>query len=119
VRSKCDLETSENRTETGLRTSSTTGQGLDELKRRSLALAGVADREGAEDAFVTTARQQASAATARDAFAAALEALHGGRATEVVALEIRHGLQALAQLRGVEVGERVLDEVFARFCIGK
>jgi tRNA U34 5-carboxymethylaminomethyl modifying GTPase MnmE/TrmE len=38
---------------------------------------------------------------------------------EVVALELRKGAQALAQLRGVEVGDRVLDEVFARFCIGK
>ena len=102
-----------------LETSAATGQGLDELKQRVLALAGIADREGSEDAFVTTARQQSMAAAARDAFAAALTGWRARAVSEVVALEIRQGVQALAQLRGVEVGDRVLDEVFARFCIGK
>jgi tRNA U34 5-carboxymethylaminomethyl modifying GTPase MnmE/TrmE len=37
----------------------------------------------------------------------------------VVALELRQATTALAQLRGLEVGDRVLDELFARFCIGK
>ena len=38
---------------------------------------------------------------------------------EVVAVELREAVRALAELRGLEVGDRVLDEVFARFCIGK
>ena len=116
VRSKADLG---GELHGALATSAETGHGLDELKRRVLALAGVADREGSEDAFVTTARQQATAAAARDAFAAAHVAWRGQRVAEIVALEVRQGLSALAQLRGVEVGDRVLDEVFARFCIGK
>lgn len=116
VRSKADLG---GEVRGALPTSATTGQGLDLLKQRVLALAGVADREGSEEAFVTTARQQATAASARDGFGAALAAWRGRQVPEVVALEVRHGLGALAQLRGVEVGDRVLDEVFARFCIGK
>ena len=99
-----------------LATSAATGQGLDELRRRVHAAAGVADREGSEQAFVTTARQQALAAIAREAFTAALTV---PRPPEVVALELRQATTALAQLRGVEVGDRVLDELFARFCIGK
>jgi tRNA modification GTPase len=102
-----------------LATSSMTGAGLDELRGQVLARAGVADREGTEDAFVTTARQQAMAAAARDAFVAAHVGFRGRGVPEVIALEIRQGLWSLAQLRGVEVGDRVLDEVFARFCIGK
>jgi tRNA modification GTPase len=116
VRSKSDLGGD---ARGALATSATTGHGLDELRQRVLALAGVADREGSEDAFVTTARQQATAASARDGFGAALAAWRDRMVPEVVALEVRHGLAALAQLRGVEVGDRVLDEVFARFCIGK
>jgi tRNA modification GTPase len=115
VRSKADLGGAID----GLATSATTGQGLDELKRRVLAVAGVADREGAEQAFVTTARQHALATAARDAFAAAASAWAARRPPEVVAVELREGASTLAQLRGVEVGDRVLDEVFARFCIGK
>jgi tRNA modification GTPase len=116
VRSKADLG---GEARGAVATSATTGQGLDELRRRVLEVAGVAEREGSEEAFVTTARQQASAQGARDALAAALAGLRGGQVPEVVALELRQAAQALAQLRGVEVGERVLDEVFARFCIGK
>lgn len=116
VRSKADLGASE---AAALHTSSATGQGLDELRRQVLAVAGVADREGSEQPFVTTARQQSLAATARDAFAAAASAWTAKRPPEVIAIELRQGAQMLAQLRGVEVGDRVLDEVFARFCIGK
>jgi tRNA modification GTPase len=116
VRSKADLGGAVGQE---LATSATTGQGLDELRRRVLAVAGVADQEGSEQAFVTTARQQALAATARDALGAARAARDARRPSEIVAVELREAARALAQLRGVEIGERVLDEVFARFCIGK
>ena len=126
VRSKSDLALAARTSQPVLRsptaplyTSAKSSEGLAELRARVLAVAGVADREGGEHAFVTTARQQAVAAAARDAFAAALSAWTARRPPEVVAVELRSGAQALAQLRGIEVGERVLDEVFARFCIGK
>jgi tRNA modification GTPase len=126
VRSKSDLAIAERTSMPAARsasapvyTSAKSREGLDELRARVLALAGVADREGAEQAFVTTARQQAVAAAARDAFAAAAEAWTAQRPPELVAVELRTGAQSLAQLRGNEVGDRVLDEVFARFCIGK
>jgi tRNA modification GTPase len=116
VRSKADLGGEPG---PGLPTSAASGEGLDALRRRVLAVAGVADQEGSEQAFVTTARQQALAGAARDGFAAAVSARRSGRPPEVVAVELREAARALAQLRGVEVGDRVLDEVFARFCIGK
>jgi len=56
---------------------------------------------------------------ARDALAAAVAARSAHAVSEVVALELRQAAGALAQVRGTEVGDRVLDEVFARFCIGK
>ncbi|HLL21332.1 MAG TPA: tRNA uridine-5-carboxymethylaminomethyl(34) synthesis GTPase MnmE [Kofleriaceae bacterium] len=116
VRSKADLGGD---ARDALATSATTGAGLAALRDRVLAAAGIAESEGSEHAVVTTARQQALAATAREAFAAALNVWRAKRPSEVVAVEIRHGTYTLAQLRGIEVGERVLDEVFARFCIGK
>ena len=100
-------------------TSARTGQGLAELKARVLVVAGVADREGAEHAVVTTARQQALVAAARDGFTRANAVFVAARPPELVAVELREAAHALAELRGVEVGERVLDELFARFCIGK
>lgn len=121
VRSKADLGGADTGARTGeaLATSAATGQGLDDLRRRILEAAGVADREGAEHAVVTTARQHAMAAAARDAFDAGLALWCARRPIELVAVELRQGSRALAELRGVEVGDRILDEVFARFCIGK
>ena len=116
VRSKVDLGGDPRG---GLETSATNGRGLDELKHAVLELAGVAAREGSEDAFVTTARQHAVTVLARDGLAAARESRRTQQVAEIVALELRQAVSALAQLRGVEVGDRVLDEVFARFCIGK
>ncbi|HTR52341.1 MAG TPA: tRNA uridine-5-carboxymethylaminomethyl(34) synthesis GTPase MnmE [Kofleriaceae bacterium] len=116
VRSKADLG---GEARGAVATSAETGAGLDELRRRALALAGVAEREGSEDAVVTTARQHATVTAAQRALAAARAARATRAVAEVVALEVRQAAHALAELRGVEVGERVLDEVFARFCIGK
>jgi len=70
-----------------------------------------------EQAFVTTARQRALAGGPR-CVRGGDRGPRSGRPPEVVAVELRDAAHALAQLRGVEVGDRVLDEVFARFCIG-
>ena len=114
VRNKTDLGGA---TAGALATSAVTRVGLDELVLRVLEVAGIGDREGNEDVFVTTERQHAAALAARDAFAAAASTVHA--VPEILALELRAAVTALAQLRGLEVGDRVLDEVFARFCIGK
>ena len=116
VRSKADLSTHAADT---LATSARTGEGLAELVQRCLVVAGATEREGSEDALVTTERQHVTTVAAREALEAALAAWRGSRVAEVVALELRQAMSSLAQLRGVEVGDRVLDEVFGRFCIGK
>jgi len=119
VRSKADLGTGSGSGSDSIATSAVTGAGLEVLKARVLELAGIAAAEGAEDAFITTERQHATMVVARDALAAAVAARSAHAVSEVVALELRQAAGALAQLRGTEVGDRVLDEVFARFCIGK
>lgn len=102
-----------------LATSAKTGSGLDDLKARVLEMAGVAEREGSEDAVVTTSRQHGLVTEARTSFSAARSTWSARRPPELVAVDLRSGATALAQLRGLEVQERVLDELFARFCIGK
>lgn len=102
-----------------LATSSTTQIGLEELVQRILSMVGIASRDGSQDAVITTTRQLRFAEAARDNLVAALAARRRHQAAEVVALEVREAAKALSVLRGQEIGERVLDEVFARFCIGK
>ena len=49
--------------------------------------------------------------------AAALEL--GSDAPELIAADLREVNDRLAQCLGEEIGDEVLDDLFARFCIGK
>lgn len=119
VRTKADLAPAVPASDAALATSAATGAGLAELRAAVLALAGVASAEGREDGVVTTARQHAWIAAAGDALGAARAAWDARLPPELIAVDLRAATTALATLRGVEVGDRMLDELFARFCIGK
>jgi tRNA modification GTPase len=116
IRSKADLGGASG---DALPTSATMGVGLAELRLAVLAAGGVADREGSEHAVVTTERQFNLVVAARGAFERALASRQARRPPELVAIDLREASQLLARLRGVDVGDRMLDELFARFCIGK
>jgi tRNA modification GTPase len=115
VRSKCDLGGPA--PPDSIATSARTGEGLDVLRARVLELAGAS---GADDAvLVTTERQRGALERAAASLAQTADALAAKRAPELVAVDARDALRALASLTGGDVGEDVLDELFARFCIGK
>jgi tRNA modification GTPase len=97
-------------------TSARTGQGIEELKAAVIAMVGVGGEEGV---VVTSERQRDLLVRASEALGRAAEAVRAGQAEEVLALEVREGARALAEVLGEEVGEEVLDALFARFCIGK
>ncbi len=116
VASKCDLGGA---TPAGaLPTSAVTGAGLAALRAAVLARVGVVDDVEAGSAVVLSERQRAAAAEAAQRFAAAAE-LPVAALPELRALELRAGATALAALVGEQVGDDVLDALFARFCIGK
>jgi tRNA modification GTPase len=100
-------------------TSTITGEGLDALRARILERAGAAEIEGATSALVTTERQRAALVDAADKLTAAATALRGTVPLEMVVLDIRQADASLGHVLGEAVDERVLDELFARFCIGK
>ena len=64
-------------------------------------------------------RQLAAAVRARDAVAGALDAAHAGFGLDAVSVCVDDALAALCELSGENASEAVIDEVFARFCVGK
>jgi tRNA modification GTPase len=116
VASKCDLGGV--MPAGALPTSAMTGAGLEALRAAVLARVGVVDDVESGSAVVLSERQRAAAVEAAARFAAAAE-LPAAIVPEVRALELRAGAVALAALVGEQVGEDVLDALFARFCIGK
>lgn len=117
VRSKADLTTTVAPRDEVLATSARTGQGLEELKRRVLGAIGIAEALGDGELLVTE-RQRALAETAQRAFERGEQALER-QPRELVAYDIREGYRALMNLRGSEAEDKLVDEIFARFCIGK
>jgi len=66
-----------------------------------------------------TARQAAAVIEADEALAFAEEVLRRGGEPDLISGDLATAIRALGELSGHEVGERLLDAIFARFCVGK
>lgn len=101
--------------ETGvLCVSARTGEGLDALLKRIGALA-----RRAGEAPLTMRRHIILARRASDALSRAAEAFENCAPLEFGAVELHEALDALSAVTGERVDERLLDEVFSTFCVGK
>ena len=96
-------------------TSAVTGEGLDALRSEILARVMAGARDEGDGVVVTSERQRALLEEAATAF----DGARADRPEDVAALDVRAALAALSRLLGEDVGDAVLDAVFARFCIGK
>ena len=92
------------------------GEGLAQLRS---ALAAFAMPEAGETAVLTQARHAEAAARACAALRDAVASLRDGFETDVAAIDLSAALDALGEITGETMSERVIDEVFARFCVGK
>ena len=70
-------------------------------------------------AMLTTERQRQSAARARNAVRQTIDDLQTGMTLDAVNISIDDAIDALLELTGEKVSDAVVDEVFARFCVGK
>ncbi len=119
--------------------SSRTGEGLRDLLDRIVEIShpGRVGRVGSETAplsdsepsgsdsamarsgYLLSPVQEAQLLDCRAALERAEEAVRAGVGYELVAVDLREALAALAPLTGREVSERVLGLVFGQFCVGK
>lgn len=91
------------------------GAGLDDVRAAIARAAGVKGAAG--QLLLHTARQHVAMQAAADAVGEA--AMVGLAEPVLAAVAVRRAGRALEELAGQWVDERVLDELFARFCIGK
>ena len=91
-----------------------TGQGL-EAVRAYLTQQARLPREGA----LIHERHMAAAREAAARLAQAHEALTGGLPLDIAAVDMREALWLLGRITGESVDDKLLDEIFAAFCVGK
>jgi tRNA modification GTPase len=96
-----------------------TGEGLDLLEAR-IEEALLRDMAGEPDAVLTiNARQNAALERAAQALDRAGGVLQAGGGLELVSIELRDALDALAEVIGATTNEDILTRLFQNFCIGK
>ncbi len=99
-----------------LPTSSRTGEGIAELRRR---IAGALASQPGEAVASTAARCRESLTLAANALRRATTATEAQTGEEFVAAEVRAALDDLGHVLGAVYTEDILDRIFSRFCIGK
>lgn len=96
-----------------------TGQGLEALKDaiRSLIWGGEIRAEMLH--VMINSRHQDALQRARTATQSTLEALRADLTLELVALDLRIGVNAVGEIVGKTTTEDLLDSIFSQFCLGK
>lgn len=90
-----------------------------EALRRRVAACLREDAGERETLLLVGDRQRALLQEALAALVQGTELLRRGAGRELAACEVRRALDAVAELLGERAGPRVLEAIFARFCVGK
>jgi tRNA modification GTPase len=96
-----------------------TGAGFQELADRILERAETFRVDLGEEVIAINARHADALARARDNLGTALAKLERADAVELLAADVRAALDAFGEIGGRIDNERMLDHLFASFCIGK
>lgn len=103
----------------GMPVSAKTGAGLDALREEIIKRVREELAQSGEREALINERHEAALIQAREAVEAALKALGEEIPAEVLALELRRGIDRLGEITGESTSEGLLDQIFKRFCIGK
>jgi tRNA modification GTPase len=96
-----------------------TGAGIDALVAAIVREADGFQEETGEEVIAVNARHAQALVEARRGLREAEEKLHADGAIELVASDLRIALAAFGEITGKVDNERMLDQLFATFCIGK
>lgn len=102
-----------------VRTSAAQRQGLEELDKALLQLAGAPQLASGGLSWSVNERQAEALVRAHEALMRLGESVTADLPLDFWTIDLRAALLALGEVSGDEVAEEVLDLVFSRFCIGK
>jgi tRNA modification GTPase len=103
----------------GIRTSAATGEGIEKLVQLITWKADALQREAGDEMIAINARHAHVLKEARSGLLSAREKLSAESPVELVASDLRSVLAAYGEIVGKVDNERMLDHLFATFCIGK
>ncbi|MDP2167719.1 MAG: tRNA uridine-5-carboxymethylaminomethyl(34) synthesis GTPase MnmE [Thermodesulfovibrionales bacterium] len=119
---KCDLPQAELKLPAGLnplRLSAKTEEGIEGLKSAIFNSCVKGAAAAAESVIVTNIRHKTAIEGASERLNAALSAISEDRPLEIISLELRDGMNLMAEITGAITTEDILQRIFSAFCVGK
>ncbi len=117
IRNKDDIEKKEIEGIDAFPISAKTGEGIDalceEIHRRYHM------QESAERTVITNIRQARALERAENAVKNAIGSLRDGMTADVVVMDIEMALNDIGEITGETASEKIVSEIFSRFCVGK
>ena len=95
-----------------------TGQGMSSLKEALVEMI-FQNRQARPEIFIDKIRHWSSLNTAHEHIDLALQSLYKKLSAEFISVDLRAALDAMGQITGQVTREDVLNNIFAKFCIGK
>ncbi len=103
-----------------VRISAREGDGIEDLREAIFSRFIHGDSlDGRDFTALSQARHRDALARAQQGLLSFLESFAAGMPLEIVSLELRDALNALGEVTGETTTDDILDQIFARFCIGK
>lgn len=102
-----------------IKISAVTGEGFSDLEKAIIAKAETFNSAHGDEIIAINARHADSLRLASTALADALSKLRASEPIELIASDLRGALESYGEIAGKVDNERMLDHLFASFCIGK
>ena len=96
--------------------SAVSGEGIDALKEMIVSFA---PKDATESSMLCQARHVEAAMRACECLGDAIRSIHDEMPLDMCAVDLSAALDCLGEITGETMSERVIDEVFSRFCVGK
>jgi len=94
--------------------SAKTGEGIAQLEKRVAAFGA-----GAGESALTQQRHMALAREAAQSLRSAAALCEAGEDLSLAVIDLQSALASLGRVTGEQVDEKLLDDIFSRFCVGK
>ena len=117
ISNKSDLDKVGTDSDSYVRTSALTGEGIPEL--RDAILRHVTSGGSGESGFLTNARHQSLVRDSLNALSSAETAVRNRVPHEMLLLDLYNALRPLDEITGTTTNDDILHLIFSRFCIGK
>jgi tRNA modification GTPase len=102
-----------------VKVSALTGQGIKELRRAVLNKVTGTEMDSASVSLAPNLRHKKALMEASQCFKAAVLNTKEGRPMEIIAVDLKSGLDALAEITGERADQELYEKIFSEFCLGK